>query len=520
VAKKKLIVGDELTFYDIAYSLAGAKNVDHVLKMILQFEEELLSLKEVEVRKCMVDVYEETGMFPSWTFMQDRFGVVSNSPIRNMGDLQSALKELQDCRLSDRLRTEISNASATAESADELVQKLEEAAKRNKKNAIHKLQKLGSIRAEYDFLKNAPFGITFGFEVIDELTAGGQQGTVSSIAGFTSHGKSTVSNNMAYRNAKLGKKVMVVSLEITKQLTHKIFLSRHSYEMNKPIPYQTILRGHLPKEDEDLLFDVVEADFIENIAPNLLIVDAEDIPSYSERGFEQLYALAEETLGGLDLVIWDHVNQFLYVNPGSVETGNHYIKYLSDLTKKYMTKQGTLPHTTLVVQTNRDGWRSAMKRDGKYDLTALQDFNEIEKSCTYVIFIYADEAMRDAKEAKMQLVKHRLGQTMLEPEALYVEFAYSSVGREFKNIVASFNPNMEASVLESFLGGTVDSKSDYSFDDTRLEDALNKVSSKIVDAKQENGIGVVDALSDSDFDVDTTYTKQYSDFDTNEDFKL
>lgn len=452
MAKSSKFNNIELTFFDIAYSLAGATNVDHVLKQLETLDLNLLGTKEVQVCEFMVETYKLNKQFPSWTFLQSKFnGLVSESPIRNMSDLGAAINDITDQRTSDNIRTALSNASALADNAEDLLKMAEEAIKSNKVQSVNTLQALGSLREKYDFLKNAPFGITSGWDVIDAMTAGFQQGTCGCIAGFTSHGKSTISNNLAYRNAKLGKKVAIMSLEITPDLCQKIILSRHSYEMKKNLSYQTIIRGHLQKEDEDTLFDVVEPDFLETVGKNLLILGSEDIVEYSERGFEKLYTLIEEKLGGLDLIIWDHVNQFLYVNSkNKEETGNHYIKYLTDVTKSHRTKQGTLPVTLFVVQCNRTGWKQASKQDGRYDLTALSDFNEIEKSCTYVIFTYADEAMRAANENKMQLLKHRLGSVMLEPETLQVMYAYASVGVEFKNLVSLFNPNVQNAANDVF----------------------------------------------------------------------
>jgi CHAD domain-containing protein len=60
------------TFFDIAYSLGGQRDVDVIYKSLSQIEQDYLSQKEKEVLSCMLITYANDKMFPSWTYLQQR----------------------------------------------------------------------------------------------------------------------------------------------------------------------------------------------------------------------------------------------------------------------------------------------------------------------------------------------------------------------------------------------------------------------------------------------------------------
>jgi primosomal replication protein N len=450
-AKKVVKTEFALTFFDIAYSLGGRSNVDVIQKSLEQIDAVLLTAKEQEVLQCMINTYKSDSIYPSWVYLQERYGIISNAPIRNMGDFNTALRDLLSLRNTELMRMEVSNATVESLDSADYRAKLLSIADRYKESAnVNTIMTYRSVREQYELSKkNQLTGVTSGVESIDKLTAGFQQGTIVTVAGFTSHGKSTLSNNMAYLNALQGKKVGVVSLEIVPLLCNYIYLSRHSATLGKNIAYQGIISASLSEEQERTLWDIVDVDYLEKVGNNICIVGMEDIPSWTEQGVAQLYQNMEEVLGGLDLVIWDHVNQFKYINFGKDITGDHCIHWLTCLTKTYKTKQDTKPVTVLVTQTNREGFKQAARHDGQYQLTALQDFNEVEKSSTYVVFTFANESNRKDNEAKLQLLKHRLGMVMAEPETTGIDFEFSRVNSGFGEVITSVSGERTDGILGS-----------------------------------------------------------------------
>lgn len=131
-----------------------------------------------------------------------------------------------------------------------------------------------------------------------------------------------------------------------------------------------------------------------------------------DRLLKQVLKKAEMRLGGLDFIVWDHVNQFDLMYEG---IGNTCIKTIQSVIKTYKNQDGMPLFCGFAVQTNREGWKRAKKRDGKYDIAAISDLNEVERSSTYVVFLYTTEDMRMTQETKMTLAKNRLGSLLVEP---------------------------------------------------------------------------------------------------------
>jgi len=104
---------------------------------------------------------------------------------------------------------------------------------------------------------------------------------------------------------------------------------------------------------------------------------------------------------------------------------------LTDVGKGYRTMNGAKIGTGFAVQVNRDGWKRAVRNEGKYTLLALSEFHEIERSSTYVVFVYSDSYMMQVNEMKVQMQKHRIGSVMQEPVVTYVYPECSVVGEAY-----------------------------------------------------------------------------------------
>jgi hypothetical protein len=95
-----------------------------------------------------------------------------------------------------------------------------------------------------------PLGMKTGIKRIDDLIGGMDEGTVSVIAGFTSHYKTMLAVNIAYLNAyNYGYNIAYFTLETPKDMMYDQMLARHSYGMKFPqcpyIPHQNLRRCSL-----------------------------------------------------------------------------------------------------------------------------------------------------------------------------------------------------------------------------------------------------------------------------------
>ena len=93
-------------------------------------------------------------------------------------------------------------------------------------------------------------GLLTGFESIDRMTGGFQPGNLIVLGGRTSQGKTSLAVNFAYNLAVSGKKVLFVSLEMTKSELFKKIIS-----LGTGIPYEKLRSGWLTTEEREIIND-------------------------------------------------------------------------------------------------------------------------------------------------------------------------------------------------------------------------------------------------------------------------
>lgn len=280
--------------------------------------------------------------------------------------------------------------------------------------------------------------IILGVSEIDEVTNGFMQGTVASVCGFTGHGKTQTVISMLFRNASLGRKCCFCSLEVSPAIIWLMLETRYLYEnRGMSVSFQDLKDGKVPS---DLLEQVKEAekDFQRDIVSNLLVVDESFLPKKVCLDYKLLikrFKSVENKLGGLDVVAFDHVGQFELLYP---DCGNVIIKQIQSFTKTYPRTNGTLGLVSvLAVQANRQGEQRARKRNYVYDLQAISDLNEVERTSSYIIFLYTSDDMKIVQETRMTLAKHRLGAVIPEPITVSFNPAVSMVGSSVEKVQIS-----------------------------------------------------------------------------------
>jgi len=187
-------------------------------------------------------------------------------------------------------------------------------------------EQMAPERPTYDYLKEMSTlvanlrqeekqGILVGFKSIDEATGGLQPGNLIVLGGRTSQGKTSLAVNFAYNLAFSGKKVLFVSLEMTKPELFKKIIS-----LDTGVPYEKVRSGWLTNEQwkkikdknnqfyslgdliiVDDLFTLDDMhDSISGHKPDVVIIDYIQIMRFS-KGENRAYQI-EETMKGLKQV--------------------------------------------------------------------------------------------------------------------------------------------------------------------------------------------------------------------------
>ena len=204
-----------------------------------------------------------------------------------------------------------------------------------------------------------------------------------------------------------------------------------------------------------------EGDFKRDICQNVLVVDTsiftQDVMTDVSR-LRQLYQTLCRVMGGLDMIVYDHVNQLdlLFQGKNGTGLGNQILVKLREAGKTSPGVGGILPSTIFAVQCNREGYKRARKRGGVYDMTAIGDLSEVERTSSYVVFLYADEMSGETQEFKVMMAKHRLGRILPEPVTVSFLPGVCCIGESVEMV--SFDGDF-AAMGDAFGGGS-------SFEDT------------------------------------------------------
>lgn len=343
--------------------------------------------------------------------------------------LRQFIKSRQDRFFSQSLMEisyEVSKGGLTDELQDKAF-KLVTATRTNQKEEGYS-NPFDTFIQEYKERKLKPKGLKTYIQSLDEEIGGMNVGTVNTIMGFVGSFKTTFAMNIVYNNiVHEGYKVCVVSLEMTKNELLNNLVARHSYDQKfnkKPfISSKKIRNTSLSDEEEDVIFNEVFLDFSQ-YKDNLHILDQSDFTTFSELEFEYQFDLADQALNGMDAFIVDHIGLLKYAGEQSrrneFEVMNAYMRFFQGQTVNFLHR-GRQVTSIILAQANRDGYLRAIRNDGNYDLRAISEANEIERSSYRVFSVFTDENLKLSKELKVGLIKHRGGSTLSAPVSCFCE---------------------------------------------------------------------------------------------------
>lgn len=423
----------------VFFSVAGSQDIPEITELFERWSaSDIVPKAYKESLKYTLDIVREGGHYPAKdyydVYFQDR-----GQYYASVAELLHYAKIADDYFERVHIQEEITKALNSAKSADELKAELSSVIDESSpKEEDDDRPVLYSATVE----SPSGEGLMTGIQPIDQLTNGIQPGTVATVAGFTGHGKSTAIISIIFRNAKLKKKCVYLSLEMPKEQVWMMLQARWLYEVHSiQVTSTDLIQRKLTKE---MLAKVksLEPEYLSEFASNIIVCDSSTLPkgiSKSSSVWKMKFKSWERKLGSLDLVVHDHVGQYDRLFP---DEGNNIIKMVTDATVSYSTKEGKRIVTLFACQCNRDGLKRATKRNGAYDLLALSDLNEAERASAYVIFLYTPEDRIISQETVVTMAKHRLGALLSEPTPVAFIPSVCIVGSTVEQI--SYNDDLSA----------------------------------------------------------------------------
>lgn len=316
-----------------------------------------------------------------------------------------------------------------------------------------------SFREKYTKSMKDNAGLKTFVDQIDDEIGSIPKGAMCTLAGFTGSFKTTWAANIAIKNALLGKNIAYISLEVSKEQLEYSVMSLFSNDTRftrmgyHPLELKKIIQNKLYEDELNFLCDVLEPEYRRVIEPHFRIIDRSCFKSYGESEFvDVLYRIDDEM--PVDAIFVDHVGELALRSPlyNGNNTGaiiNKYVSFFGELTVDFRKKGGQKRQvaTVLVAQTNRSGWKEAfssfkklsmVNRPGDrnkslntqvegYRLTALSDSNELERFSSIVMSVFANDDMKAANQAYVQVLKTRNGNN-IPPTPVDIDPKFYSFG--------------------------------------------------------------------------------------------
>lgn len=398
---------------DFYFSIANKKANEAITDLVESlFKEPTCPKSENKVLGYILDC-ASLGAYPSKQYFSD-LGYEATNTTKSASELALKAAHIIDAWRYESLRSTLFTAANSTTSFEVLKDKVS--------NLVEQVEDssedydLDAYDNTIDFkVEKKANGFMLNISEIDTVTGGFQPGTVATLAAFTGHGKSTLAISAIYKNLKLGKSGVLASFEVTPKLALKQFYSRWLYEeKHLEISAKSMTDGSLD-ESQAKLVEQYQDEFNEFIKGKLFVVDEAILNKERLSDFKKLKRLfrnLETKVDSLDFIVYDHINQIDLIFK---DMGNIFIRTLTSAGKTYVNKKGINPVSIMCMQCNRDGMKRAARREGKYDLIALSDLNEGERSSFYCVFLYTSDDMKILQETKVSMQKHRLGAVVTEP---------------------------------------------------------------------------------------------------------
>ena len=403
----------------------------------------LLDEAEIALINEYEKLYEETRKIPSPSMLVNINPQYKDiSYVTNEEDLMQYTTLFLRDRLKTSASSNIMNCIQSLNNGDkktsEIVEKIINEA--NRLNIVD--EEIANITTAYDGLDlydkvDLSSRYKTGLEPIDNICGGIPEGSVTIIMGGTGSFKTMTTTNICYNAMNSGKNICYISLEISKAHMYFNMYSRHSVsgKFSIKLPHKKIKNKELLPEEYEFLKKVNE-DLDKEVPGKFSVVDETDIKSFDIAGFQEVISNVDKNFReinnhGVDILVVDHAQLLKFSgnlkmsDPYSVV--NYYVSWFRQQSLNFLG-QGRGISVIIVSQTSRAGIEYANKHEGQYLLTHAAEANELERSASYVISVFANDMTRGSNELMVQLLKSRNSETMLEPQTVKINPAYYQVG--------------------------------------------------------------------------------------------
>lgn len=409
---------DEIPDWNSLYVALGEENPE-----LCGYLSQLISDPNTPSLSSDADFFAYTQRIQTATIRADATAALKKSSnLIQMAEITTSAAMLEELdKTKQQINTVIQKATISNSSKASLIYK----ESGNDLQAMYNKNKLAALRGEklyYDL----------GFKHFEEFDL--KMGDLIVVGGFTSHGKSVLLRWITYLLIiKHGLNIAFWTMEMPYEECRMLFSLLHAN--NKTIfpntPYlkaEKYRKGLLTDEEADFLFNVADHDFRNNPAYGTLWLEQPDKPRYRLSDVREQMEYIQNFIMPLDGIMLDYLTLLypLESDRGKPDVSD-YNQLFKDFKQMGLANKGQQGKpqpiiTGTVAQISRGGFEKAQKEDGKYDLSALSHYSEIERSADAVFTVYTPTDFKDLNKLRMQHLKARSSKVITEPIDLFCEF--------------------------------------------------------------------------------------------------
>jgi archaellum biogenesis ATPase FlaH len=291
-----------------------------------------------------------------------------------------------------------------------------------------------------------PFrAMSTGVSEIDKESYGIRTGIMSTLIGFASAGKSTVSLNIAYKAISGKFNVLLLTTELTKADVLYQLISCHSRNAGiggkEPLPYKKIVMKQLTDIERQYMKELEVTLKNPEKYGKFMIADTDDLKDYS---LSSLRNFCEQLPVYPDLIIVDYFQRLPFAARSKEDLTFKQGEAVKAFTSLAIGSDRFRPTAVLLAaQTNRSGWKETKdsKGGGMYDLTAIFEISQLEKDAGFVMAVKKTDDLTAKGCIELQVLKCRGGKDRYKVE-VPIEWKYYTVGDkiEVATVDNSFDP--------------------------------------------------------------------------------
>ena len=435
------------------HEIGWSSEVDTLFTKLGSITEQYRSLGIVgtQVSKMvgLVNRFRECGSYPTLNFVKEELNIniETSDSVESVKDVQSFSERIvMDYvrSLDNMLSTDIENRNdANARDinwVNNQTRRIEAV-----RSAISKSScgiSAPNLMDFIDFRRSQPQGLSTGIKCIDEECYGFARNTLATIAAASGHGKSTVIESIVYNNIKNGKRCLIISREMQREVYFTDMFERFLYE-EKGIELDNLknkLKNPYFLTQGDL--EVVGryySEFEEFIDGKLMVWDPEAFVTISFTASDDLLlnkgnlisflndrtsGRENEFDGELDMVAFDFIQQW---DDGEHKKGDNAMKTIQEVSRAWKDKRGVGASFIVASQINREAEKEANKErngvKGAYTKTCILGLSSVYFLSDYVFSVYRDDTDRSNVWICKLKARNSNGK-MLEMEPVQVPAAY------------------------------------------------------------------------------------------------